>query len=300
MYCGVIYKISNSINSKLYIGKTVKNPIVYWNSHKSFCRNGYEKVLYNSMRKYGIKKFKFEIIKKIQCKNIHELNTKLYKLEKKYIEKLNTMVPNGYNVTEGGEGLAGIEFSEEHKQKISDALIGRTFSEEHCINISKAVKGRKSPNKNKKLSQKHKINLSKSMKNRYKGENNPFYGKKHSDKTRDIISKKLGDGRLSGEKNPFYGKNHSKKTIEKLRKIGKERQSNPEIRKKNIKNQPSRKPIKLIDKDSDKVIKVFLSLSQACRWIRSNTDYSGDRSYMTKIYKAKEKTAYGFKWKIVE
>lgn len=82
MYCGVIYKISNSINSKLYIGKTVKNPINYWNSHKSFCRNGYEKVLYDAMRKYGIKKFKFEIIKKIQCKNIHELNTKLYKLEK--------------------------------------------------------------------------------------------------------------------------------------------------------------------------------------------------------------------------
>ncbi len=300
MYNGVIYKISNSINRKLYIGKTVKKPIRYWKSHKSFCRNGYEKVLYDAMRKYGTQKFKFKIIEKIQCNTINELNAELYKLEKMYIEKLNTKVPNGYNVTEGGEGLAGVDFSEEHRQKISDALTGRTFSKEHCINISKASKGRTSPNKNKKLSKKHKLHLSRSMKGKYDGNKNPFYEKKHSDKTKKLISKKLSDGRISGEKNPFYGKKHSKKTIEKLRKIGKQRQSNPEIRKKNIENQPSRKAIKLIDKDSDQVIKVFLSLSQACRWIRKNTDFSGDRSYMTEIYKAKEKIAYGFKWKIVE
>lgn len=300
MYNGVIYKISNSINEKLYIGKTVKNPIKYWKNHKSFCRNGYEKVLYSAMRKYGILTFKFEIIEKIKSNNINDLNNKLYKLEKMYIKILNTKVPNGYNVTDGGEGLAGIEFSEEHKQKISDALSGRTFSKEHCIKISKASKGRTSPNKNKKLSKSHKMKLSKSMAGKYDGNKNPFYGKKHNIKTRELISKKLSDGRLRGEKNPFYGKKHSKKTIEELKKIGKERQNNPKIRKKNMKNQPSRKPIKIIDKDSGKTIKVFLSLSQACRWIQNNTNYSGDRSYMTEIYKAKEKIAYGFKWKIVE
>jgi hypothetical protein len=56
----------------------------------------------------------------------------------------------------------------------------------------------------------------------------------------------------------------------------------------------------MINKNTNKVIKTFLSLSQACRWIKNNTKYSGDRSYMTEIYKAKDKVAYGFRWKALE
>ncbi len=297
---GVIYKISNSLNEKLYIGKTTEDPKKYWKYHKMYCRNGYDKVLYSAMRKYGVDKFQFNIIEFIECFNIKELNNKLFKLERKYIKKFNTMVPNGYNVTAGGQGLAGMKFSDKHREKISDKLTGRTFTKQHRRNISKASEGRISPNKGKNLSESHKTKLSKSMKGRYKGKKNPFYGKKHDKETRELISKKLSDGRLNGEKNPFYGKEHSKETLKKLSEIGKKRQSDPEIRRNNIKNQPNRKAIMVIDIKTNKILKKFLSLSQASRWVNKNTKYSGDRSYMTEIYKSKEKIAYGFKWKAVE
>jgi group I intron endonuclease len=207
---GVVYRISNSINEKLYIGKTIEDPIKYWKYHKSYCRNNYKKVLYSAMRKYGIDKFKFHILEYIESDNIEQLNIRLFKLEKEYINKLNTIAPAGYNVTAGGQGLAGMEFSEEHRQKISNKLSGRKFSKTHRKNISKSAMGRTSPNKNKKLSKKHKENLSKSMQGKYDGKNNPFYGKKHDKQTRKLISKKLSDGRLNGENNPFYGKNIQK------------------------------------------------------------------------------------------
>jgi len=232
---GVIYKISNSLNEKLYIGKTTEDPKKYWKYHKMYCRNGYDKVLYSAMRKYGV-----------------------------------------------------------------DKLTGRTFTKQHRRNISKASEGRISPNKGKNLSESHKTKLSKSMKGRYKGKKNPFYGKKHDKETRELISKKLSDGRLNGEKNPFYGKEHSKETLKKLSEIGKKRQSDPKIRRNNIKNQPNRKAIMVIDIKTNKILKKFLSLSQASRWVNKNTKYSGDRSYMTEIYKSKEKIAYGFIWKAVE
>lgn len=109
----IIYKITNLINNKVYIGQTIqkfKNRII---EHKKRMKNGTNTPLYNSLRKYGIENFKFEIIEEVLSKE--ELNQK----EIYYIEKFNSLFPNGYNLTSGGAGTFNYQHTEIDKQKMS-------------------------------------------------------------------------------------------------------------------------------------------------------------------------------------
>ena len=117
--CG-IYKITNMVNGKAYIGQA-QNIEKRWNEHIHYTKNknspAYTKPLYKAMRKYGVENFSFEIL--ILCEE--EL---LNLMEIYYIEKYNSYIhaenSNGYNLTLGGEGTRGYVFSEEHKKKISE------------------------------------------------------------------------------------------------------------------------------------------------------------------------------------
>ncbi len=76
---------------------TEATPNKRWNSHKAAIKhNNGCPLLTNAFKKYGIKSFKFEII--IIC-----FDEDSYKYEKEYIKKYNSLHPNGYNYTEGGE-----------------------------------------------------------------------------------------------------------------------------------------------------------------------------------------------------
>lgn len=90
-----IYKIINNINNKIYIGQT-KNYKERFAAHKRKAFESYEssKILYQAFRKYGIENFSFEIIEYVENYN---------EREKYWIQKLNTISPNGYNMTIGGE-----------------------------------------------------------------------------------------------------------------------------------------------------------------------------------------------------
>lgn len=95
-----IYKITNLVNKKVYIGIT-NNYLVRWKYHK---RNRvptskeYNKVLYSAFRKYGIENFKFELIQ--QDLSVEEGK----KMEIKLIKELKTLShEQGYNVTKGGD-----------------------------------------------------------------------------------------------------------------------------------------------------------------------------------------------------
>lgn len=59
-----IYKITNSINDKVYIGKTYQDIQIRFKQHiYDSCRRKYEqRPLYSAMRKYGTDKFKIELI----------------------------------------------------------------------------------------------------------------------------------------------------------------------------------------------------------------------------------------------
>lgn len=96
---GFIYKITNIISKKCYIGETKKsNPYLRWNEHKRKIEKGIGcPALQDSVKKYGIENFKFEIL--IIC-----FDEDRYKFEIEYIQKFNSIAPNGYNLTKGGEG----------------------------------------------------------------------------------------------------------------------------------------------------------------------------------------------------
>jgi group I intron endonuclease len=75
-------------------------------------------VLRDAVIKYGIENFIFTVI--IVC-----FDDDRFKYEKEYIQKYNSVVPNGYNVTNGGEGGGGFQgkkHSEEVKNKIKNTL----------------------------------------------------------------------------------------------------------------------------------------------------------------------------------
>lgn len=100
-------------------------------------------------RKYGIENFTKEIIEYIYDDEKHE---KVSMREKFWIKELKTLYPNGYNISEGGEGgctkesakkivitkkLHGYKPTQETKDKMSKAKKGKPFTEEHKKNLSK-------------------------------------------------------------------------------------------------------------------------------------------------------------------
>jgi group I intron endonuclease len=111
---GYIYMIHNKVNGKMYIGQT-DNLEDRWRSHtKPTSKCTYLK---NALKKYGLKNFEFKLL--IICFN-EDMDT--YEIE--YVRKYNTLVPNGYNLREGGSN------GKHHattKNKISTTLKSKTW-----------------------------------------------------------------------------------------------------------------------------------------------------------------------------
>jgi len=128
----IIYKVTNKINGKSYIGQTVRTLEVRKSGHlcDTFHRNS-NFVIHRALRKHGKENFEWKVIDDT-VKTIEELNEK----EKHYIEKYDTFMDNGngYNMTTGGENAL---HSEKTCEKIRKALTGKERSKDHCKNISK-------------------------------------------------------------------------------------------------------------------------------------------------------------------
>ena len=106
MYEGYIYKITNKINNKVYIGQTSVTVKVRYGSHLTEAKNedGCDFHLYRAMRKYGVDNFVVDIIETLSCSIKEELKDVLNDKEMYYISKYNSTNPNyGYNMTKGGD-----------------------------------------------------------------------------------------------------------------------------------------------------------------------------------------------------
>jgi group I intron endonuclease len=96
---GFIYKITNQISKKCYIGETMEaNPEERWKGHKYAISKGVGcPALRDAVIKYGLENFTFEVL--IIC-----FDEDRFTHERHYIKKYNSVVPNGYNILEGGAG----------------------------------------------------------------------------------------------------------------------------------------------------------------------------------------------------
>lgn len=117
---GFIYKITNTVSGKVYIGETkMLDPNHRWRQHiASLKRNGGCPALKDAMKTYGVDKFKFDIV--IICFDSDRLL-----LERQYIRKYNSIVPNGYNILDGGQkggGFKGKKHSTDTRSKITETL----------------------------------------------------------------------------------------------------------------------------------------------------------------------------------
>ena len=90
-----IYRIFNTETGKSYIGQTTKTfKQRYWGKWYNSTQNQYLK---NSVQKHGENKFAIQILES----NISSFD-ELDKLEKHYIQKYNSLCPNGYNFFDCG------------------------------------------------------------------------------------------------------------------------------------------------------------------------------------------------------
>ena len=113
----IVYKVTNRINGKVYIGQTVQTLEQRWKQH--CCKSSGCKALHLAIEKYGSENFTVEQID-VACDR-EELNQK----EQYWIQHYNSLSPNGYNLTAGGDGCPGYAHSDETKELLSALKAGR-------------------------------------------------------------------------------------------------------------------------------------------------------------------------------
>jgi group I intron endonuclease len=250
----VIYKTTNIVNGKFYIGQDSKN-------NPSYLGSGV--LLSKAIKKYGKENFIKEIIE--VCSTKKELNER----EKYWINRLESIDNSiGYNIAEGGMG--GNTYNDEIKKRISDLMKKKVFSEETRKKMSLSRKNKSyhtkeskekisKTHKGKKLSKEHIEKLREYGKQSSKSkefleqqgliQNYWPKGTKHTDESKQKMSEYhkvnpvrywLGKKRSSetiekakqtnkgfkhsektklnmlGEGNPFYGKKHSEETRKRI------------------------------------------------------------------------------------
>ena len=128
-----VYKITNKINGKSYIGVTTNSIAHRWAQHCRLAKSGCQRALYRAIRKYGQENFIRECIDN----TITSLD-ELYQKEQEYIKKYNTFDSiHGYNLTSGGNYF---EMTADEKMKRAKRLLGTTLSPEIRAKISATKK----------------------------------------------------------------------------------------------------------------------------------------------------------------
>jgi group I intron endonuclease len=129
---GCVYSVRNKINDMLYVGKTERTLAERRSDHEYNAAHGAQSYFYNALRKYGFDTFEWMVLEE------DDDSEWLIWSERRYIAKLKSKAPNGYNMTDGGDGLTNP--TEETRRRIGDASRGRECSEETRMKLSIASK----------------------------------------------------------------------------------------------------------------------------------------------------------------
>lgn len=216
---GYIYKITNLLNNKIYIGK---HKYSEYRLDENYITSG--TIINQSIEKNGIDNFKIELVD--SANTLEELNEK----EKYYIKYFNSKFPIGYNLTDGGDGHVGDSSWNKGLTSETDERVKNNSLKSQNTKIEKY--GNKYGKQNVHLTEEHKRKIREANKNqkpteycklvsslRNKGThyyNNGIVERKFKDD--EIIPTGFVKGRLI---NPFpnqTGKKKSKETIEKIKK----------------------------------------------------------------------------------
>jgi group I intron endonuclease len=123
-----IYCIENTINGKKYIGLSIDVILRMNKKHK------HSTPLINAIEKYGKESFIKYVVEYCDAEDLQER-------EMFYIKEWKTKVPDGYNLTDGGEGNTGYHPSEDTKKKMSNIAMGRKKSDETKHKMSESRLG---------------------------------------------------------------------------------------------------------------------------------------------------------------
>lgn len=108
---GEVYLITCLITGKQYVGITIRGYLNRWKKHLAQSKTK-GTGLHEDIYKYGEDAFKIEVLESKQYSNRDRLAKWLFNRERFWISHFDTYL-NGYNLTEGGDGVAGA-----HKSKV--------------------------------------------------------------------------------------------------------------------------------------------------------------------------------------
>lgn len=121
-----IYKITNEINNKIYIGKTLLTPEQRFKQHVNDSKkiSKEQRPLYSAMNKYGIEKFCISTLEECDLDHLNER-------EKYWIEYFGSF-KNGYNATVGGDGCPYLDYDLIYNTYIKTKSIKETAKITEC------------------------------------------------------------------------------------------------------------------------------------------------------------------------
>jgi group I intron endonuclease len=154
-----IYQILNKVTGKSYIGKS-KNYKKRFMIHLKHAAGKINRRLYDSINYHGVESFEL-----ILLEDLGECSRELAnEREIHWILKIDSLMPNGYNMTSGGDGgdtlyswddeskrllwkeqaakRTGIKWTEDRKINLSNSTKGRVISDNQRLSISKTLKDR--------------------------------------------------------------------------------------------------------------------------------------------------------------
>lgn len=126
MKSGIIYCITNKINGKKYIGKTMLSIEERWKQHlrdgkKEFVQ---KRPLYSAFKKYGSENFEIQLLEEVPANILNER-------ECYWITTLDTY-SNGYNATTGGDGTVLYDYNAFIQDYLSGSLVKEIANKYGC------------------------------------------------------------------------------------------------------------------------------------------------------------------------
>lgn len=190
MSSGYIYLITNKVNGKKYVGKTMQSCAKRFTQHRSDARRGRKRSLAIAIEKYGADQFIFQEIANVPLGFLDYL-------ERMYILLYRTYQrPYGYNRTLGGDGCPA---TDDVRNKMSAVKKGKP----QPLQLAQSMERRRVTPEQRaerdaaKVASRDRLLLVRSE--QMTGDKNPFYGKTHSADTKRRLSE-AGQGRVAWNK----------------------------------------------------------------------------------------------------